>query len=267
LSGRRTRLAALLATGVLLALPVACLRRRKAGRHIVRWWFERVARALRLEIVARGQPTKEPALWCSNHVSWLDVVALGAEADLTFVSKSEVRSWPLVGWCASAAGTLFIRRGADSATGRSIARVLAQENSAAIFPEGTTGTGERLRRFHPRLFAAAIETGAFVQPVAIRFSEAGIRSSVAPFVGDDSFFPHLLKVLAHGGLRVELAFAPPIDPAALPDRRALAQAAETAVACELAKLPHLAAEASDAAGNVRIRHLAVERARRSLSLH
>lgn len=244
--GRRTRLAGLLATGLLLALPVAALRRRWLGRRIVRWWFGCVAAALGIEIGVRGRPAAESSLWCANHVSWLDVIALGAHSELVFVSKSEVRAWPLIGWCAAAAGTLFIRRGADSTTGPAVARSLRQGRSVAIFPEGTTGTGERLRRFHPRLFGAAIATGAAVQPVAIRYSEAGARSEVAPFVGEESFLPHLLKVLACDGLHVEVAFAPPIDPATACDRRALARTAAAAVASELTGLPELAATATPA---------------------
>lgn len=238
---RKLRLALLVILAVTLALPVSALRRRRRGSGIVRWWMRRVANALGLEIVVRGTPAPGPTLWCANHVSWLDVIALGTLGDVVFVSKSEVRDWPLVGWCAAAAGTLFLRRGSGSDTVASVAATLRSGQAVAFFPEGTTGTGERLRRFHSRLFAAAMETDAMVQPVALRFSEGEEQhSELAPFVDDDEFLPHLLRLIAHRGLRVEITFPEAINPVWQADRRALAQTAEVAVAACLGDLPPLA---------------------------
>lgn len=235
---RRIRLALWVILALALALPVAVLRRFGRGHGVIRWWMRRIGNALGLDIAVHGTPTPGPVLWCANHVSWLDVIALGTLGHLVFVSKSEVRGWPLLGWCAAAAGTLFLRRGSGSGISDLLAHTLRSGRAVALFPEGTTGTGQQLRRFHPRLFAAAMATDAMVQPVALRFSESGRPSETAPFVGDDEFLPHLMRVLACDGLRVDVGFAEPINPVFQQNRRALARAAEIAVATRLADLPH-----------------------------
>lgn len=237
---RKVYLALLVAAGLVIALPVGWLRTRGAGHVLVCWWMRRVARALGLDIVVHGRPAPGPTLWCANHISWLDVIALGTLGNTAFVSKAEVRKWPLIGWCASAAGTVFLQRGSGSNVSDALAHKLRSGLAVAFFPEGTTSTGERLRRFHSRLFAASMATDALVQPVALRFSESGARSTTAPFVGEDEFLPHLWRVLAGGKLRVEVVFAEPINPIWMVDRRALARAAQAAVATSLHDLPPLA---------------------------
>lgn len=242
---RRLGLAALIAAGIVLAPLVARLRVRGRGGRIVRWWMRCAARILGLEIVVHGAPDPRPTLWCANHVSWLDVIVLGSLGEIAFVSKSEVRRWPFVGWCAAAAGTLFIKRGASSAFADSIAERLRGGETIAIFPEGTTTCGARVEGFHPRLFAAAIAAGVAVQPLALRFSEAGRLSTTAPFIGEDGFVPHLLRVMAAGTLRVDVGFCAPIAPGAY-DRRGLTRAAERSTACMLASLPPAGTEAAGA---------------------
>lgn len=226
LLSRSLRLAALVLLGLALAPPVALLRSRGHDQAIVRWWMRELARALGLRIRVRGALPRRPALWCSNHVSWLDIVVLGAIADVGFVSKAEVRAWPLVGWLARSAGTLFIRRGAGQGERVSalIAKRLNQGRSVAIFPEGTTSDGMGVQRLYPRLFAAAIQAGAPLQPVALRFGEGGMASPRAPFVGDDTFLAHLIRILRlRDGLDVDIRLMPPIESKGL-DRRSLAQA-------------------------------------------
>lgn len=243
---RKIHLALLVVSGLVIALPIGWLRARGGGDILVRWWMCRVARVLGLDIVVHGVPVPGPTLWCANHISWLDVIALGTLGNAIFVSKAEVREWPVIGWCARAAGTVFLRRGSGSGVSDALAHKLRSGLAVAFFPEGTTSTGERLRRFHSRLFAAAMTTDALVQPVALRFGESGARSTTAPFVGEDEFLPHLWRVLAGGKLRVEVVFAEPINPIWMADRRALAQAAEIAVATSLRDLPPLAQPSSHA---------------------
>ncbi len=235
---RKLGLLALFAAGAILAPLIARRRARGGGQRIVRWWMRRATQVLGLEIVVHGAPVSQPALWCANHISWLDVIVLGSLGDVTFVSKAEVRKWPLIGWCAAAAGTLFLKRGSGSTLADSIAERLRNKQTIAIFPEGTTSRGMHISGFHSRLFGAAISAGAVVQPLALRFSEAGHPSETAPFVGEDAFVPHLLKVLAAGGLRVDVGFCVPIAPGTY-DRRGLMRAAERAVACAIPTFPPL----------------------------
>ena len=209
--------------GVLLALPVALLRER--GRGIVRGWMKAVAGVLNLHIRVRGATPAPVALWCANHISWLDVIVLGGIADLHFVSKAEVRRWPLIGWLARAAGTVFMRRGGGEAS--EVARVLAEQlakgRSVVLFPEGTTSCGREVERFHSRLFAAALASERPVQPVALRYREHGALSERAPFIGAQTLLGHLVGILKDGGqIEVEVRLLPQVNPMGL-DRRSLAQ--------------------------------------------
>lgn len=180
-----------------------------------------------------GEP-RPGSLLVANHVSWLDIPAVGALGEITFVSKDEVRSWPVLGGFAKAAGTLFIKRGGYQ-TAAVIAQIrdrIDQGASVLVFPEGTTSDGHRLRRFHPRLLAA-VEAGAHrVQPVAVRYGSGTEPDPVAPFVGDDTLAAHLRRVLRHPGIGAQIAFLEPLDPAGL-DRRALAGAVRDAIAAQL----------------------------------
>jgi 1-acyl-sn-glycerol-3-phosphate acyltransferase len=160
----------------------------------------------------------------ANHVSWLDIPVLGAQGEIAFLSKAEVRDWPLVGWLAELTGTLFIARGANQAAGTAtrVAERVLSGHSVLIFPEGTTSDGTRPLRFHPRLLAAAQGTGVGVQPVALRYGSAREADRVAPFVGDDALLPHLLRLLRHPGLTVQVTMLEAVDGQDL-DRRGLAE--------------------------------------------
>ena len=97
-----------------------------------------------------------------------------------FVSKADVRHWPLLGWLVDAAGTLYIERERKRDAMRVVhqmAEALAAGDMVAVFPEGTTGDGRALLPFHANLLQAAIAAGAPVQPVALRFSDAGACGS------------------------------------------------------------------------------------------
>jgi len=243
--------------GALISLATAPLRLLRVPHgwfpHVVSWWHRRLCRLLGMRSDVRGrlEPT---ALLVANHVSWLDIPVLGACGPITFLSKAEVADWPLIGWLASVAGTLYIERGAHQAShlSASIGHSIHLGRSVVIFPEGTTGTGHDLGRFHPRLFAAAQQPGLRVQPVAIRYGTSAQLDPVAPFIGDDSLVPHLWRVLRHPGLRVEVSFLPALETTGL-DRRRLAEQARGAIAGALGLAPSDAAVKADGAGRSRTR--------------
>lgn len=173
-------------------------------------WLERLGQALEIEVIVSGDPPPVRALWVANHVSWLDVVALGRLRALQFVAKREVSHWPLIGRLARASGTRFIDR--DGQRGlRGLVEELAGQlrigRSVALFPEGTTTRGDAILRFRPLLFQAAVLAGVPVQPVALRYRERGARQ-VAPYLGDDLFIAHLGRVVRSPPRAVELHFLP-----------------------------------------------------------
>lgn len=201
------------------------------------WWRARIGRILGLRIVTHGQPLPGPALWVANHISWIDIAALGGFVPVSFLSKSEVRNWPLIGWLAARGGTLFIRRGqrggADTAT-EEITWHLIRGRRVILFAEATTTRGDRVRPFHPRLFATAIRAGVPVQPVALRYpphpgAEAGAPHPTVPFVDDDTLLAHAWRVLGEPRIDVEMTFLQPLATQHGQERKALALAAHDAV--------------------------------------
>lgn len=197
---------------------------------VVCWWHTGLCRALDLRIQVKGNLAPN-VLLVANHISWLDVPVLGAQGELDFLSKAEVRDWPLIGWMAESGGTLFINRGGHESAEviRRLGERIRAGRRAAIFPEGTTTDGTRVRRFHPRLLAAAQQAGVGIQPVALRYGDKHKPDPIAPFIGNDSLVLHLLRLLRHPGLAVTVSFLPPVTVAGL-DRRRLAEQCHRAIA-------------------------------------
>lgn len=237
---RLLRLVEHLLAGTLLTLAFA--RRRPDGSYryrpgIVQWWHRRACRILGIRVELSGQVPTESALLVANHVSWLDVPVLGGLGPIAFLSKAEVRAWPLVGWLAAAAGTQFIARGSGqaSAVGARIGHHLLDHGCLALFPEGTTTDGSLVKPFFPRLLAAASASGVPVVPVALRFERDGALDPVAPFVGEETILEHLRRVLTARDFRVKVAFCEPLDPRQF-DRRGLATRARSAIVEALGRL-------------------------------
>lgn len=233
---RLIRLAAVLLLGMLLASGVALAERVRRGdlmglrQRLTAWFMRRLSAALPFEVEVRGELPQGPHLWLSNHVSWTDIPLLGQLLPLSFLSKAEVRTWPLAGWLAHKAGTLFIRRGSgDSALlARQLHRHLSTGRQLLIFPEGTTTDGLQVRTFHGRLLTSAIDTGTPLQPVAIRYLRDGETDLVAPFIGDDDLPSHLLRLFAADRAKVQIQLLAPIASAGQ-ERNVLARQAQRAV--------------------------------------
>jgi len=228
----RVTLHVLVAALVTAVAALLCALHLQTGwlARVTRAWHARLCRLLGLDIQVDGTAA-DGVLLVANHVSWLDIPVLGACAPFVFLSKSEVRHWPLIGWMAGIVDTLYIERGAHQTAdlAAAIGDQIRAGRSVVIFPEGTTGEGHDLRRFHSRLFAAAQQPGIRVQPVAIRYGSNGKPDGVAPFVGDDGLVSHLWRVLHQRRLPVRITFLPAFDPAGL-DRRALAEQSRAAIA-------------------------------------
>lgn len=182
-------------------------------QRVTQRFLARLSQALPFRVRIHGQLPKQPALWLANHISWTDIPLLGALHPLTFLSKAEVRHWPVAGWLAHKAGTLFIHRGAGET--RQLHQQLCQHlehgHSLLIFPEGTTTDGSTVRPFYGRLLSSAIDTCTAIQPVSIRYIRDGQPCSIAPFIGDESMFSHLLRLLANPISEVEITLLPLID--------------------------------------------------------
>lgn len=240
LSLRLFHLALVIAFGTLLAGAVSLCERLVRNdmmplrQRLTRWFLARLGGALPFRVRVTGEMPEQPMLWVANHVSWTDIPLLGALQPISFLSKAEVRTWPLAGWLAHKAGTLFIRRGSGDSNlvGQQLTRHLQQGRHLLIFPEGTTTDGQALRTFHGRLLASAIDSGVAVQPVAIRYLRDGQLCPVSPFIGDDDMLSHLLRLLASPACEVEIRLLQPI-PSTSCSRNELARRSQAMIACAL----------------------------------
>jgi 1-acyl-sn-glycerol-3-phosphate acyltransferase len=240
------RLAAYL-TLTFALMPVQALLLALGGGTKLSVLYHRLcARILGFDVRVRGTPVAGgPVLFASNHISYLDITVLGGIAELSFVAKSDVARWPLFGWLAKLQRTVFVDRRASN-VGRerdNIARRLDEGGRLVLFPEGTTGDGNRTRRFKSALFAVAERPeGAkpvMVQPVTIAWTRLDgmpmgrvLRPAVA-WYGDMDLAPHLWEVAGLGRIEVEVIFHAPLTLAEAGSRKALAQHCESVISRSL----------------------------------
>ncbi|MHB8920407.1 MAG: lysophospholipid acyltransferase family protein [Halothiobacillus sp.] len=180
----------------------------------VRYWLAAVLDNLNIRSTIEGQyPGNTGHLWLANHVSWLDVPLLGGLMPYTvFLSKEEIKHWPIIGALASGAGTLFMERGAGSEAARiALTEGLKRNRHVVIFPEGTTTAGHHVKRFHARLVQPALDAHAPVQPVALRyFLSNGRVDRRAAYIDDDSMLGSMWRILRAREIRVRVQFLEPI---------------------------------------------------------
>jgi len=194
---------------VLLRFPRLSPEQREIRVQV--WSREMIARlGIRLEV--QGDATLPgPLLLVSNHISWLDITSLHAARFCRFVSKADVKAWPLIGALASGVGTLFIERESRRDAMRVVhhmADSLRAGDVLAVFPEGTTGEGVELLPFHANLLQAAIAADAPVQPVALQFidTHSGDRSLAPCYVGDDTLVGSVWRTVRARGITVRIVF-------------------------------------------------------------
>jgi 1-acyl-sn-glycerol-3-phosphate acyltransferase len=191
------------------------------------WSRELLARlGIRLQISGNAA-LPGPLLLVANLISWLDITALHAARFCRFVSKADVKAWPLIGALASGVGTLFIQRESRRDAMRVVhhmAESLRAGDVLAVFPEGTTSDGVALLPFHANLLQAAIAAQAPVQPVALQFvdTHSGQRSLAPCYVGDDTLLGSVWRTVRAPGITVRIVFGE-AQSAAGRERRAWAQ--------------------------------------------
>jgi len=186
---------------------------------------------------ARSLSTMPPGrMLVANHVSWLDIFAINAHCPASFVAKAEIARWPLIGTLVARTGTLFIERGKRRAVHRMIEHIdrsLQAGGRVAVFPEGTTSDGRRLLPFHANLLQGAVDAGAPVLPVGLRYlGPDGAPAAAVEYVGEITFVASMWQVIGARGVRCELHPLPEIGGGA-GSRHAIAQQARDAIAARL----------------------------------
>lgn len=184
----------------------------------------RMLAALDIQVSVVG-PLPSGGMVVSNHLGYLDILALAAQGPMVFVAKSDVRGWPLVGPLLEASGTILAERGrplSAGKTGEEIQSALSAGRMVVLFPEGTSSDGSGVLPFKPTLLQAALESRSPITPAAICYdSPEGNPATDICYWGEAVFPIHLARLATLGGICARLRFAPPALISA--DRKAAAR--------------------------------------------
>jgi 1-acyl-sn-glycerol-3-phosphate acyltransferase len=265
------------AFAALLFLPVQMLAVRLDAR-LAGWppvYLYRLLLALfRVRVVVHGSPPdrRRPTLILSNHVSWMDIPLLGSLLPLSFIAKSEVAGWPVIGLLARLQRCIFIDRARKTHTAHvntEVAHRLGRGDLIVLFPEGTTGDGNRLLPFRSSLVGAARAALAEptlkridLQPLAIVYVRRnGLpvtrreRPAIA-WYGDMDLFPHLAAFVREGSIDAVVHWGEPIPFDAASDRKRATADAEAAVRTAVQRAARLGVDVLKPAPNRRAGPLA-----------
>lgn len=211
--------------GVLLLLLFPRLSRQQGLTpwqwRIVNRWMRELCVIIGLRVHYRHLDQFKPELTqlvVANHISWHDIPVLMAVLNARFVSKIEIRAWPVIGWMAAKARTLFIRRGerqAAQAMQMSLRDSLQSHQSVLMFPEGTTGSGECLLPFKYRLLAAAFCEQIPIQTCTIHYAVDGLSIRDISLTLNEPFHYHAWRMLGYRRIETEVIIGPQVHPADL----------------------------------------------------
>ncbi len=201
--------------------------------RIVRRWAQRMCRILRLDVETHGTPPTGDFLLVCNHLSYVDVIVIMSQVDARLLSKAEVKGWPVMGWLARYAGTLFVDRERRRDLPRVIGEIramLALGRGVVFFPEGTSSPGLELLPFKPSLLEVAAAGELPLATAALRYEtppgERPAQWSVS-WWGDMEFVPHLLAFLRLPRVAATLTYGD--EPVRGSERKELALAAQDAM--------------------------------------
>ncbi|MBS1173908.1 MAG: plsC 1 [Burkholderiaceae bacterium] len=227
--------AVLVVIGLLVTLLFFPLIGWQSKRRIIKYWSSLLIRALGVRLVVDCAPPAQNlrGLMVSNHSSWIDIFATNAVQAVRFISKSEIRDWPVLGRLVTMAGTLYVERGNRNKineTNESIRDAVAAGDLVGFYPEGTTTDGTYLLPFKTNLFQPAVDYQMMVYPVTVSYRQRGEPTRLASYEGNTSFGESFLSLTRAAGLEVHVAFGDPIDSRMYGHRAALASVAQNAIA-------------------------------------
>jgi 1-acyl-sn-glycerol-3-phosphate acyltransferase len=227
---------------------IALLLKSEVAVRLPRFYHRRCLQILGVRLETVGRPSRErPTLFVSNHASYLDITVLGAAVHGSFIAKEEVSGWPGFGLLAKLQRSVFIRRerGEVGKQSDEIGERLEAGDSLILFPEGTSGDGNRVLPFKSALFQVAkreVKGKALtVQPVSVAYTRLNgvpIGRALRPFYawyGDMSLAPHLWHLAGLGQLTVVVEFHPPTNLPERGSRKALASYARQHIGAGLAR--------------------------------
>jgi len=207
-------LLALILCVVMIMLP------RNVCHILIQYWAKRLLRILRIKITLTGEVlkflSKDPYLIVSNHISWLDIPVIFSLKPITFVSASDVKTWPIIGVLAKISGAIFVDRNRKS----SLVEVIQAMNhhfknekqSICIFPEGITSNGYQVLPFKSNLFQSAFESNKLLLPLSIKYKENNVLTNRSSFHGSTTLFQSFKRVAKSNLIEVVVDIGHPVKP-------------------------------------------------------
>ncbi|QEY24061.1 lysophospholipid acyltransferase family protein [Neisseria animalis] len=201
----------------------------------IQLWSRRVLAACGMELSVYGTLPSQGvgSMIIANHISWLDIMAVNAAFPNRFVAKDDVAKWPLVGYLATQAQTVYVARNKGSSGNsdklRTVTDALKNGDTVTLFPEGTSSEGRSILPFKTSFFQAAFEARTPLIPVLCRYPnpDGSSPNPAAAYYGDISLVQSIKMICSRRSSKVELHFLPPVLPEG--DRRQCAQAVRTAL--------------------------------------
>lgn len=219
--------------GLLTELIIFPLLSRQGRRNVVQKWSKGLMFLCGVHVKQIGKPVLDkPVFWVSNHISWVDIFVLNSIRTTSFIAKSDIKKWPIIGHLVTWAGTLFIdrrQRYAIREAAKQIQDCFNHGDVVGLFPEGTTTDGSEVKSFHTGLFDAPIQAKVAVQPIALRYLRAGNKAPELAFIGDQTLVANLWHLLGSSKVVVECEFLPLVHIDADTSRSSLAKDAHRAI--------------------------------------
>jgi len=237
-TGRMLWLGGVLMLGLLTYIPSCAFRAGDKGRLRSRWLQSSCRRTLnifRTNLRVDGEPPVRGFVVC-NHLSYMDILVISTLAPVMFVAKREVKSWPVFGWFAQLAGTLFVHRESRTQVGQvadDIDLALGRGAIVVLFPEGTSSDGKTVLPFKSSLLEPVARNGHQVTSALITYELAdGDVGEEVCYWKDMTLVPHLVNLMSKDSLQARIQFAP--STTRTQDRKELARRLHAEVASMLA---------------------------------
>ncbi len=233
-------LVVLIAVGLMIAAFVFPWFGQGLRTNVIQCWTRGLLCTLGIRLQFSGTPPTGMVFIVANHVSWIDPFLLMACHPVRFVAKAEIRNWPILGWLAAQAGTIFIRRERlrDLVDVAKVVVTRLNEGAAVgVFPESTTTDGRRLLPFKAGLFQVAVSARADCYPVALHYD-----SAATIWIDDMGLLSSFWRIAAQPRITARIVYCPVIACRGQ-SRRDLAEASASAIATALClQAPHIRPE-------------------------
>lgn len=204
---------------VLLCIAMIILP-RNISRVLIQHWAKRLLRILKIKITLSGEVLKflgkDSYLVVSNHISWLDIPVIFSLKPITFVSATDIKTWPIIGMLAKISGAIFVDRDRKS----SLIEVIQAMNqhfkndkqSICIFPEGITSNGYQVLPFKSNLFQSAFESNKLLLPLSIKYKENNVITNRTSFHGSTTLLQSFKRVAKSNHIEVDVNIGYPMKP-------------------------------------------------------